>query len=571
VSQISGRQPRSRIGEYSGWSETSYDGWRRSSEYVAVRDGTRLAVDVFRPTRRGAHAEAPLPVVWTPKRYVRATRRDGRLESSLSDSAAARLLSAHGYVVAAADMRGTGASFGTRREPSDPHDGLDGYDVTEWLAAQPWCNGRAGMFGVSYEGRMQLDTAAAAPPHLQAIVPEVSPFDWYGLVHQGGGYMTRFEHYVRRFGACDRMLDAAPVDGDPDGQLLTQALAEHASGNVYDAIRGELPFRDSADAMGKRPWLDQRGDSRLTGIERSGVASYHRTGWFANVRLDQFLWFANLRRLSTSDRHRLLVGPWPAAGVPAADALLWAVETLRFLDHWLKDVPNGIMDEPAVAYTVAVSTTDRRIAGWRTAPNWPPAPARTLELELDAGVLGSSPSAAGAETWGATVLVAAPTGDEANDGVVGEDFRGHETCCLAYTSEPLDEDLEVIGHPVASLYVSADGDADLLVHLCDVDPSGRSTYVSRKPQRASHRALATPPFDALELPWHPSGEADIASLRMDEPALVSFDLLPVAYRFRAGHRIRLDVAGEAGSAFTIHHGNGRRSRITLPVAELGGH
>src|SRR5207248_2733420 len=116
----------SRFGEYEGFSEPLYDGWVRSSQYVAVRDGTRLAVDVFRPTQAGVVEAEALPVAWTAKRYLRATVKDGHLATSLLDSGPARKLIAHGYVLAAADMRGTGASFGTRSETSDPADSTDG-------------------------------------------------------------------------------------------------------------------------------------------------------------------------------------------------------------------------------------------------------------------------------------------------------------------------------------------------------------------------------------------------------------------------------------------------------------
>ena len=217
----------SRVGEYHGYSEPLYDGWVRRSQYVEARDGTRLAVDVYRPTRNGVVEERPLPVAWTAKRYLRATVRDGRLATMADlphaaampamDSPAARKLSAHGYVLAAADMRGTGASFGNWTECSDPAARTDGYDVNEWLASQPFCDGSVGMFGVSYEGRMQLEVASSGPPSLKAIVPEVSPYDWYTIIHQGGSYSRFFSMFAPRIGAQDRDPSMAPVDDDRDG------------------------------------------------------------------------------------------------------------------------------------------------------------------------------------------------------------------------------------------------------------------------------------------------------------------------------------------------------------------
>ena len=230
-----------------------------------------------------------------------------------------RKLIAHGYVLASADMRGTGASFGTWSECSDPMSSLDGYDITEWLAAQPWCDGTVGMFGASYEGRMQLNTASAAPPHLKAIMPEVSPFDWYEIIHEGGIYQRSFDGMGDGFRTNDVDAPAAPVDDDHDGWQVAQASKEHEQGNDYAATKGKLPFRDSENEKGVAQWLERSGEALLAGIVSSGVASYHTSGLLARVGLDQLLWFGNLARSATGNRHRIWMGPWGAGGVVFAE------------------------------------------------------------------------------------------------------------------------------------------------------------------------------------------------------------------------------------------------------------
>ncbi|MDO8673312.1 MAG: CocE/NonD family hydrolase, partial [Dehalococcoidia bacterium] len=200
----------SKVGQYSGYTHESFDGWKRSSQYVTVRDGTKLAVDIVRPTKGGALHSQPLPVAWMPKRYQRATVVDGQLRTSVMNNATAQKLVKYGYIVVSVDMRGTGASFGTRDEFSDPIDGWDGYDITEWLAAQPWSDGKIAMFGVSYEGRMQLNVASTAPPHLKAIMPEVSPFDWYYTVQKGGIYRISFESFGQSISGQDTNTNNSP-------------------------------------------------------------------------------------------------------------------------------------------------------------------------------------------------------------------------------------------------------------------------------------------------------------------------------------------------------------------------
>ncbi|NLF78513.1 MAG: CocE/NonD family hydrolase, partial [Chloroflexi bacterium] len=141
----------SRFGEYQGYSEPLYDEWVRVSQYVPVRDGTRLAVDIFRPAVGGTPVDDPLPVIWTFHRYHRArVDRAGKLTTILDQAPELEMMLRYGYVVAAADVRGGGASFGTRDGEFTRQEALDAYDLTEWFAAQPWSNGKIGMYGLSY-------------------------------------------------------------------------------------------------------------------------------------------------------------------------------------------------------------------------------------------------------------------------------------------------------------------------------------------------------------------------------------------------------------------------------------
>src|SRR6186713_2428455 len=117
------------------------------SRYVAVRDGTRLAVSIYRPANGPTAVDARLPVVFafTPYR-ARFRAPDGKVtEAALGDNLGLRSLLRAGYVVAVADVRGKGASFGHRRGFQDRTEAQDGYDLVEWLARQPFSNGKVGM------------------------------------------------------------------------------------------------------------------------------------------------------------------------------------------------------------------------------------------------------------------------------------------------------------------------------------------------------------------------------------------------------------------------------------------
>jgi uncharacterized protein len=223
------------------------DGCRRTSQYVTVRDGTRIAIDIHRPTKRGVPLAGPLPVIWSFERYHRARLEKGRLRTRLEGELWLEPFCRRGYVVCVADLRGTGASFGVRRALVMEEDRWDAYDITEWLAAQPWSNGRVGMFGRSFMGMTQYLAASTAPPHLVAIMPEKTLFDLYSFAHTGGVFR---DDYARAWGAhveeLDRQRVPVAVDGDADGRLRSEAMADHRENVDIQRLFAALPLRDSA-------------------------------------------------------------------------------------------------------------------------------------------------------------------------------------------------------------------------------------------------------------------------------------------------------------------------------------
>lgn len=585
---------QSRFGVYSGYSEERFDGWRRTSQYVTVRDGTRIAVDLFRPTRAGKLHTGALPVIWEPKRYQRASiRADGgvrtTLDSDLTD--VARFLK-HGYVVASVDRRGTGASFGTRNELSDPLDALDGHDVTEWLAKQPWSSGRIGMFGASYEGEMQLRVAGTAPPHLKAIMPEVAPFDWYWIVHTGGVYRSSFKN----IGTFVRQLDIdpknAPVDGDEGHALLEAALALHKAGNDYAAADGALPCRDSHHPVtGRQNWLERHGGHFAEGLSRSGIAVYHRVGWFAGVLVDQLAWYVNQK----AGPKKMMIGPWGGRGVPPEAFDLWATEGLRFFDYWLKGIRNGIMDEPPIHSSVP-STHQRIGTEWRGLGQWPLPNEKRAEFFFDGGKSGTVTSANDGRLSGTRPstdsgkdehavrydLAYGPTKPNLPTDPVApdqkpQDHAAYDAQGLTYTGDPVAAATEITGHPTARLWVSSTArDGDFFVKLLDVAPDGSSTFISEGALRASHRKIGVPPYDFMGLPWPSSRGEDLQELTPGEPVELRIALSPVSYLLRPGHRLRVTVAGsdtaiaatpviDPAPVITLHRDRSRSSSITLPV------
>ena len=266
-------QKISAPGKYQGYSAPIYNEWVRFSQYVPARDGTKLAVDVYRPSVGGKPVSEALPVIWTFTPYRRAVKLpDGRLITQMQMMSWLETVLKHGYVIAAADVRGDGASFGVSTGVFGPEEATDAYDIIEWLAAQPWSTGKIGMCGISYQGLTQLLAASTGPPHLAAIMPDMVMFDLYSFSYPGGVFQDDFiAGWSRLVKEIDTTAPAAPVDEDPDGKLLAQALEEHKK-NVYPIeTTPEGKFRDALDPLTQtRPYLDHGPQSYLKGIRESG-------------------------------------------------------------------------------------------------------------------------------------------------------------------------------------------------------------------------------------------------------------------------------------------------------------
>lgn len=573
-----------------------YDGYRRTSQYLTMRDGVRLAVDILRPTRNGELHSEPLPVVWTHHRYNRAFfRRDTLIDYASGFGRGIDRLLHHGYVVAAVDTRGGGASFGTQQGFFMPDEARDAYEVTEWLAAQPWSSGKIGMTGRSYLGITQLFAASQAPPHLKAIFPEMYVFEWYPMIYPGGVFRDDFfskwqllthnlDNAVTFTWGPMRFDGVAPVDG-PAGRLQRDsAIAAHGANRDVSEMWAGVPYRNSVDPRTGQQIHSERGPATyLDRINSSGVAIYGLAGWYDAFPRDALLWFVNL-----TVPQKLVVGPWFHGQTDGFDL---TGERLRWFDYWLKGIDNGITREPPLRYYVIDAPTGQ---AWRTASRWPIPEVVTTSFYFSQGRGGAAPNenlllrrapsvafAADSQMTDTTATLG-PGNRWANTygGPIGyPDLATNDAKGFAWTTEPLTAAIEVIGHPVVHLWVTSSAhDVDAIVLLEDVDSAGRSSYVTEGMLRASHRKLAVPSFKNFGLPWPRSYREDIAPLPSAPTELV-FDLLPTAKRFRVGHRIRVSVQGADRDTYrkvypnpppmvAIYQDRVRASRIELPLVTV---
>lgn len=550
-------------GHYAGYAQASYDGYQRSSFYVPARDGTRLAVDLFRPTRAGQLSSERLPVVWMHTPY---NRRDyaGAATVERYPGYALQLVK-YGYNVAVVDFRGLYASFGRNRsynrgEWLDPAR-TDAYDMTEWFAHQPWSSGAIGMWGCSATGGSQMEAATTLPPSLKAIMPMSAEFDVFTFAVLGGvanpGPVMTAGGTTPNANAL-RDAQAVPVDGSDGPSLLAQAIAEH-----HDNIEspGVLPFRDSySQALDDEWWRVSSPSTALKQLQHSRFGVYVAANWDeAGTKPGAFLTFNNLPRAHT----KLIVGPQTHCAwskVEEQTGLSIVTEELRFFDYWLKGVENHVMDERVTYYTYNAPPGQE----WRTASSWPLKTARVTRYYLADGGLNTR-EPAGPHT--ATAPMSAPA--QATVILIKPQSGG-----LSYQTEPLTRDTEITGYPVANLWIASDAsDVDVTARIDDVSPDGQSaSYQMLGRLRASQRALGHAPYDNLGLPWHSHRIADARALKAGEPAQLQFALLPMSYIFKAGHRIRVSVTfadpaqrAEASPTVSLLSEVRRRSYIDLPL------
>jgi hypothetical protein len=537
----------------------------RESLYVPVRDGTRLAVNIYRPAVDGTPIAERLPVVFafTPYR-ARYRADDGKVvEAALQDGLALRSLLRAGYVVAVADIRGKGASFGHRRGFQDRTEALDGGDLIEWLARQPYSTGKVGMIGCSYLGGTTFHTASTAPPSLKAVFIGASELDKYSFV-RNGGITAQFNTRPDEPPEVD--LASVPVDADHNGTLLRQAVSEHARNTPMGPLWYAMPHRDSVSPhTGNAFWQEVAVHSYLDAISDAGIATYFWGNWHDEPTGQVILGAANTGG-------KFLGGPGDHCVPPAG--FDFTGEVVRYFDHHLKGVANGIDQEPRATYFVeglngtGAYVRSDELPGIQSRPvQW------FIGGEESVSTLSTAPGTPGSRSF--TVDYDLPAADYFAFWPGPMDAHG-----LSYTSSPLGEPLTLVGFPVSHLTVtSSNPAADLFVYLDLVSADGNAEVISFGRLKLSHRKLSQAPFDTLGLPWHSGLSRDMLGLAPGERAPLSIAMTPVSRVVPAGARLRLTVAGadprqrnlkdirlSPAPEIAVLHGGPDPSRIELPLA-----
>ncbi len=525
---------------------------------IPVRDGLELSANLWLPTPLEPDGPARFPVILEMIPY----RKDDWRASG--DASRGAWWAARGYAFCRLDIRGTGSSPGIARDEYTAEETTDGYDAVEWLAAQPWCDGNVAMWGISYGGFTAIQVAMLRPPHLRAIVPMYATDDRYtDDVHYVGGAATASE--LSQYAVSMVGMNALPPRPSYRGARWLDEWRERLERTPVWLIEW---LRQQWDG----PYWRQGSLAPDYGAIRVPILMF--AGW-----MDGYVNPA-LRMLErcTAPR-RAIVGNWvhmfPSDAYPGPN-VDWLHEMLRFLDHHLLGLANGVPDDAPLAWFrrewAAPEPYPASWPGsWETAPAFPVpgTSSRTLfldagEVPLDGRLSSRTPEVTGVDTfrhratlgtwsslsWGAG---SAPNG-------LWSDPRADDGSIPAYTSEPLDEPLDICGSPAAVLaWRSPVEVATGVVRLLDVAPDGTPTQVAAGVLNLTHR----------------DGRARPRALEPGKVAVVEIPMRAAGYRFRAGHRIRLTVASaywpviwpspDLAEHEIVRGGPDAFSRLILPV------
>jgi len=584
---------------------------------VPMRDGVRMATDVYRPARNGEAVAGKLPTLLSRTPYGKNGGEDN-----------AKFFAQRGYAVVIQDVRGRFESEGTFY--IYVNEGRDGYDAVEWAASQPWSNGDVGTFGGSYLAATQHALAVEKPPHLKAMFVRVSTSNYLEDGAGAGGAFALLHNLAYALNLASRSQEASE---DPARKTALSSAVERD--NLIDWLEA-YPFRPNASPLELIPtyhrwfqdWVDhpsfddywkQNGYTfELTYDRYPDIPVYHVGGWY-----DIFLRGTLNNHSGLAERHqsptRLMIGAWEHGVGPRVTGDVdfgeeaevdIRLEQLQWFDQVLKGEDTGVLDGPPVKLFVmgggsGVRTPEGHHAHggeWVSVASWP-APgltARPFYFQPD-GSLSAERAPASAEPSSFTFDPANPVptiGGKLDSGkqlsfsgpydqkcIEGKIFGCRDDLplsarrdVLVFQTPPLEEDLVVMGPVTVKLWVSSTAqDTDFTAKLVDVHPP------TKDDQWGYHMLIA----DRILRARYRNRPEREELMEPGELYELEIDLLGTANRFKTGHRLRIDISSSNFPFFdvnpntgerlghhtrmltavnTVYHDAGRPSHVVLPIA-----
>jgi hypothetical protein len=529
---------------------------------VPMRDGARLKADVIRPDDAGRFpAILNLGPYQKDKPWVAPDTLEEKPNPLMNwETVNPEWWVPQGYACVRVDGRGSGRSPG-QCEPWSLQEAIDFYDAIEWAAAQPWCNGKVGLNGISYYAINQWLVANLQPPALAAIIPWEGFADIYRDALYHGGILNVFMTNWFTAHLLQHMLGRA-ARAQPDGWQVNM---------LHFWLRHNL---DGGALAGAQAQWDN-----IT-VPMLSVGNWTGFGLHLRGNTEAFM-----RAASRHKKLRIHTGSHVHPFYTAEGRH----DQLRFFDHWLKGIDNGVMDEPPVKLAIRKG---HDAIEWRHEHEWPLARTQWTKLYFDlskpdgATLVEGNPATTASRPYAASSLGTMGSTSAASSQVMGGGIKPGMGVSLE--TRPLTADLEVTGPLMANIWVaSASEDMDLFVTLRNFDADGNEVLetgqqgtpvpVAKGWLRVSHRELDP----TLSLPYRPyHAHRRRLYLKPGEIVEVQVEIWPTSMVFKQGHRIRLDVQPRDGvgsqgymhyhadyntGTNTVYAGGEKPSYLLLPV------
>ncbi len=514
---------------------------------VPMRDGVNICVDVYRPETgeklpailafaiynkdiQGPDINENLPPqpAWSP------------LWVGMQEAGDTRFLVSRGYVHVIGCPRGIGKSEGGGSRE------WDSYDLIEWIAGQPWCDGNVGMIGISGFGAEQLYVAKQQPPHLKAIFP-YDPRGAYGVLggfrdEYPGGVLHTFRMLVGAKGAFHGHA-GPPGELPPEKEAMWKEAMQNPDYKMYSTLYQLLTLKGQKfpayfDVLINPYDKQETVEKSEAEFDQIRVPTYTGSGWYAYTYKTHLqgcqTWFKKI----SVPKKLLLTGPAHLERPFHS----FHDEILKWNDHWLKGIKTDIMDEPPVKYWLMGANE------WRTASDWPLPETQWQKFYLH----------------GWEQLKTKPVNPVSHEGFAEPDAfvqmpptHTNRVQRLRYMTAPLSRDTMVVGPSALYLHAAIDQeDTNWIVILKDIgpDPSvqtareGEWAVPSRLHEReltrgwlkASHRAL-DPVRSTPYRPWHPLTREAREPVVPGEINAYAIEICATANLFKRGHRICIEI------------------------------
>jgi predicted acyl esterase len=493
---------------------------------VPMRDGIRLSMNIFRPDARGKfpallamspygkeEQEIPLP----PQPLRKSAVWDGNIEAGETKEIVPR-----GYVHIICDVRGSGNSEGEYLGSFTVQEGKDGYDLIEWIAKQPWCDGNVGMIGYSYYSKIQLKVAIEQPPHLKAMFVSHVEVDHYRDNGYHGGVLSLFPYgvwdgrhgtsgYARKNPVSEMMKTLPKAEFERRRQeLLDDPDIKHFP-NLYHLLC--YPYKNTRffdmlmNPLDGPFWREKSVYPYYDKVK----TPVHIVGKVAHEAGSYWELYNNINAPG-----KLLVKPGGTEERPWREDIELMI---RWYDHWLKGNDTGMMDEPPITVFI------QGINQWRYEKKWPLAGIKYTNCYL--------------RRWEGLSFAPELYQPEPDCFLQQPLHLSNKRDSVKYISPPMPENLEVIGPAALNFFASIDqDDTNWIVKLYDVAPTGTQTRLGKGYLKASHRALDS----TRSKPYAPNHKhTRVEPVTPGKIYKYSVGLGVITNVFKTGHRIKLEI------------------------------